>query len=155
MRSGLLAGLAVHHGELDSDWIFDDGDVTQEYEYESDMTDLSPYLSWELPGATLWMSAGYGEGEVEITPETVTVGTVSFIAPTQIWDVHTRTVEVGGSRLLMSQSDIEWRLKAEAQHVRRKLKRIERWRRRTTVAFTDRFCDGVAGWLTPDHQGAC
>lgn len=52
MRSGLLAGLAVHQGELDSDWIFDDGDVTQEYEYESDMTDLSPYLSWELPGAT-------------------------------------------------------------------------------------------------------
>lgn len=121
MHNGLLAGLAIHHGELDNNWVFDDGDVMQKYEYQSDMTALSPYLSWELPDTTLWMAADYGEGEIEITPEVVTVGAVSFREPPLIWDVYSRAIEVGASRLLVSQSDTEWRLKAEAQHARIKL----------------------------------
>lgn len=114
MHNGLLAGMAIHHGGLDSTFVFEYGrGVEQKNEYESKITVLNPYFSWNLSDTTIWLVAGYGEGEIEISQD--------WVAPL-FWDVYTRTLEVGASRLLMSKSDTEWRLKSEAQHTRAKMK---------------------------------
>jgi len=135
LRSGLLAGLAIHHGELDDTYEFnsmvvfeDNQGAVQRNEYESksklteDMTVLNPYLSWDLSDTTVWLVAGYGEGEIKFTQETVTVGAMSFRVVPDVWDVYLRTIEVGASRLLTPQNDTEWRLKTDVQHARIKWK---------------------------------
>jgi len=125
LRSGLLAGLAIHQSELDNAFVFES---IQGVEYESksklteDMTVLNPYLSWDLSDTTVWLVAGYGEGEIKFMQEPVTVGATSFSVAPSIWDVHVRTIEAGASRLLRSQSDVEWRLKTDVQHARLKWK---------------------------------
>jgi len=123
----LLAGLAIHQSELDNAFVFESiQGVEQDVEYESksteEMTVLNPYLSWELSDTTVWLVAGYGEGEIKFTQEPVTVGAMSFRVAPDVWDVYLRTIEVGASRLLATQSDAEWRLKTDVQHARIKWK---------------------------------
>jgi len=131
MHNGLLAGLTIHHGELDNTFVFDTVVVFEdaqgierrnEYELKSKLTQettfLNPYLSWDLSDATVWLVAGYGEGEIKFAQEPVTVGATSFSVAPSIWDVHARTIEAGVSCLLRSQNDAEWRLKSDVQHAR-------------------------------------
>jgi len=136
LRSGLLAGLAIHRGELDNNFVFES---IQGVEYESksklteEMTVLNPYLSWDLSDTTVWLVAGYGEGEIKFAQEPVTVGATSFSVAPSTWDVHVRTIEAGANRLLRSQNDTEWRLKADAQHVRMKWKSDDNSARRAPL----------------------
>jgi len=121
LRSGLLAGLAIHRGELDNTFVFEN---IQGVEYESksklteEMTVLNSYLSWDLSDTTVWLVAGYGEGEIKFAPRTVTVGDMSFSIAPDVWDTHARTIAAGASRLLTPQNDTEWRLKTDVQHAR-------------------------------------
>jgi len=146
LRSGLLAGLAIHRGELDNTFVLDTSvafedaqGIEQNVEYESksklteEMTVLNPYLSWDLSDTTVWLVAGYGEGEIKFAQEPVTVGAMSFRVAPDVWDVYLRTIEVGASRLLATQSDAEWRLKAEAQHARLKWKSDDNSARRAPL----------------------
>jgi len=135
LRSGLLAGLAIHRSELDDTYEFnsmvvfeDNQGAVQRNEYESksklteEMTVLNPYLSWNSSDTTVWLVAGYGEGEIKFAPRTVTVGDVSFSIAPDVWDTHARTIAAGASRLLTPQNDAEWRLKTDVQHARMKWK---------------------------------
>ncbi len=63
-RDDLLIGLAVSWSESEVDYRGDSG----RGEYQLEITSIHPYASWEtLPGLNLWATAGYGQGDLEIT----------------------------------------------------------------------------------------
>ena len=85
LREDLLTGLSVSfsRGRFDYTARTEDGNKTGSY--KSRMTSLSPYMGWSTPnGVDLWVTAGYGWGELEIAdaaadgPETSDLTQTSF-----------------------------------------------------------------------------
>ena len=67
LRPDLLAGVAVSYslGELDADHT--GRTRTTRSTYETDLTAVQPYVAWlGADGSSLWASAGYGWGEVQL-----------------------------------------------------------------------------------------
>ena len=64
----VLAGVVVSWSQGKFDYTDRSAPLAVNGEYESDLLSVHPYASWSLPGAGLglWMSAGYGWGEVRI-----------------------------------------------------------------------------------------
>ena len=70
LRPELLAGVALswHEGDVDYDVV--DGTKRVKGTSRSRMTSVHPYLGWfPSEGSSLWMSAGYGRGTVEVDDE--------------------------------------------------------------------------------------
>ena len=70
LRRELLAGVALswHEGDVDYDVV--DGTKRVKGTSRSRMTSVHPYLGWfPSEGSSLWMSAGYGRGTVEVDDE--------------------------------------------------------------------------------------
>ena len=67
LRPDLLAGVAVSYslGELDAEHTGPTRTMTSTY--ETDLTAVQPYVAWlGADGSSLWASAGYGWGEVQL-----------------------------------------------------------------------------------------
>ncbi len=105
LRGGLLAGLALSwsQGDLEYDDASAGGSAG---DYEVDMQVIHPYLGGSSGSMDWWATLGYGNGEVEITPD---------IGESSSNDVSLRTVGVGGSSLLWfgGQEATNVRLKGE------------------------------------------
>ncbi len=108
-RQDLLTGVAVSW--LGSDLDYEDaaaGGGLGAGAYAVKLTGVHPYLGWSArEGLEVWATAGYGEGELEVTPK----GRESRSS-----DVETRTVGVGGSGLLLERGMSTVRLKGELMH---------------------------------------
>ena len=99
IRSDLLAGAALSYaeGEVDTQTTGGDG-VRVAGTYETKVTSVHPYVSRILPdGSNLWISAGYGSGEVRITDE----GMAGRRAGLKLWNIAT-----GGRKVLLEGSDM-------------------------------------------------
>ena len=102
-RADLLIGLAASWNQVDLD--YHNSDLGGEYQL--DLASLHPYANWEaLAGRlNLWATAGYGQGDIEITDEGQ--GRSSS-------DVETRTLAAGGDYQLQSHGATTFRLKGSA-----------------------------------------
>ncbi len=84
LRDDLLIGVAASWSESDIDYRGDSGHG----EHQLEITTLHPYASWEtLSGLDLWATAGFGQGDLEITDGQ---GRASS-------DVETRMLGAGGN----------------------------------------------------------
>jgi len=107
VRADLLAGLMLSYNDSESEYAYVEDDETKKGEYELDMTSLNPYLNWDLPGGgAVWVTAGYGEGDLDISPDDADIMTSSS-------DVNMRSIGAGGSRRLLQQSRHELHVKAD------------------------------------------
>ena len=102
-RDDLLIGLAASWNQVDLN--YHNSDLVGEYQL--DLISLHPYANWEaLAGRlNLWATAGYGQGDIEITDEGQ--GRSSS-------DVETRTLAAGGDYQLQSHGATTFRLKGSA-----------------------------------------
>ena len=102
-RADLLIGLAASWNEVDLN--YHNSDLVGEYQL--DLISLHPYANWEaLAGRlNLWATAGYGQGDIEITDDGQ--GRASS-------DVVTRTLAAGGDYQLQSHGATTFRLKGSA-----------------------------------------
>ncbi len=110
-RDDLLAGVAVSW--LASDLDYEDAAAVADGGFGGGahavrMTGVHPYLGWRAgEGLDLWATAGYGEGELEVTPTGREKRTT---------DLGMRTVGVGGSGVLLERGTSAVRLKGEVMH---------------------------------------
>ena len=102
-RDDLLIGLAASWNQVDLD--YHNPDLVGEYQL--DLASFHPYANWEaLAGRlNLWATAGYGQGDIEITDDGQ--GRSSS-------DVVTRTLAAGGDYQLQSYGATTFRLKGSA-----------------------------------------
>ena len=105
VRENLLAGVALSwsEGELEYEDTSEGGGGGNG-DYEIDLLAVHPYLGWRSGQLSWWATAGYGTGEVEITPED---------GESSSNDVTLQSVSLGGSGLLWSRDDANVRLKGE------------------------------------------
>ncbi len=104
LRENLLAGLALSWSEGEFDYQDTGEGGGGQGDYEIDIQAIHPYLGWRSGALSWWATAGYGSGEVEITPE----GSAATSS-----DVNLRTIGTGGSGLLWSSGTANVRLKGE------------------------------------------
>ena len=77
-------------------------------DYDLDMTSVHPYLGWAAGGLDFWATAGYGDGELDISED----GASGEALPTS--DLSVRTYALGASGILMETGITSLRLKGEA-----------------------------------------
>ena len=110
-REDLLAGVAVSW--LSSDLDYEDGTAAAggglgEGIHSVELTSVHPYLGWRAgEGLDVWATAGYGEGELEVTPAG---------RERRTSDLDMRTVGAGGSGVLLERGVSTVRLKGEVMH---------------------------------------
>ena len=104
-REDLLAGVAVSWLESDLDYEDAASGGHGEGAHGVELTGVHPYLGWRAgEGVEVWATAGYGEGELEVTPKGEEARTS---------DIEMRTVGVGGSGVLLERGVSTVRLKGE------------------------------------------
>ncbi len=65
IAKNILAGVAVSWSQGDLDYKNDD----KKGDYEIDMLSVNPYLGWNIGKVDMWGTLGYGQGNLETTPE--------------------------------------------------------------------------------------
>ena len=70
-RNNLLTGVSVSWNEGDVEYIQGSGDSREEGDYTLTLTGIHPYVGWsnDSGSLSLWGSAGYADGKVEIEPD--------------------------------------------------------------------------------------
>ncbi|MDD9858342.1 MAG: hypothetical protein OXU96_09895, partial [Gammaproteobacteria bacterium] len=101
VRAHLRAGLMLSYGDSESDYSTAD----EAGEYEIELTTVSPYLNWQRPGHSVWVSVGYGAGEVEVRPDNDN--------PDLLNDVNMWNFGAGGVKTLNRAGEREVRIKAD------------------------------------------
>ena len=104
----LLVGVAASWVQGDFD--FDDSAATgalTKGEYEIDLASINPYIGWSVGVLDLWATAGYGEGDLEITPTGNGGGTKTSS------DINSRSLSIGGSGRVLQIEATEVYLKGE------------------------------------------
>ena len=100
----VIGGVAVSwsKGEID----YDDPTTTgtdPKKTYDTRMTSINPYFSWGNAHGAMWMTAGYGEGELE--------GDIA--GTTSSNDLSMQTFAIGGNSILLQRGADTLRLKGE------------------------------------------
>ncbi len=113
LRDDLLAGVVVSWSEADVDYT-----DTGSGDYEVGLTSVHPYVGWTALGGKLdvWATAGYGWGELDITPDAdtndqratsdVTMQTIGAGGSAQVFDGRVATLRIKGEALQTSM-DVE------------------------------------------------
>ena len=110
-RHDLVVGAALSRSQGSFDYADRAGGAAADGRYRSRMTAVHPYAGWFYPNLTLWATAGYGRGEVEIDDDEA--------GRRQSSDADLKTAAAGGSARLLSSDDLiaggttELRLKGE------------------------------------------
>ena len=109
LRSNLLAGVAVSWFDAEIDFKAELPTTNTNEDsigiYESEMVSVHPYLSWFEGTSTLWVSIGYGEGNIDIETRNARLSTDSTL----------QTVAAGGRwQLPFSNETTRLDLKGEA-----------------------------------------
>ena len=110
-REDLLAGVAVSWLSSDLDYEDATGVAGGGFGggiHSVELTSVHPYLGWRAgEGLDVWATAGYGEGELEVTPAG---------RDRRTSDLDMRTVGAGGSGVLLERGVSTVRLKGEVMH---------------------------------------
>ena len=101
-----ILGVAVSKSQARLDYT--DSSLGARGDYDLDMTSVHPYLGWVAGGLDFWATAGYGDGELEISED----GASGEALPTS--DLSVRTYALGASGILMEAGRTSLRLKGEA-----------------------------------------
>ena len=109
LANGLRLGLAVSWSEA----TFDYESRNREVEWELEMTSAQPYLGWTtLGGVDLWVSAGYGSGELDLDRGS---------GPAQTADADMRLATAGARGPVYASDGLEVSLRGEALYARIKV----------------------------------
>ncbi len=101
-----ILGVAISQSQARLDYT--DTSLGVSGDYDLDMTSVHPYLGWATGGLDFWATAGYGDGELEISED----GASGEALPTS--DLSVRTYALGASGILMETGRTSLRLKGEA-----------------------------------------
>ena len=101
-----ILGVAVSKSQARLDYT--DSSLGASGDYDLDMTSVHPYLGWVAGGLDFWATAGYGDGELEISED----GASGEALPTS--DLSVQTYALGASGILMETGRTSLRLKGEA-----------------------------------------
>ena len=111
LSDNFLVGVAVSQLETEMEYedeTQNDIDLGQG-DYQLDMTSAHPYIGWRAGGLDLWVTVGYGTGELEITEQDAN-GVSQTPKPR---DVNLQTIGGGGSGMLWQDAITTLRLKGE------------------------------------------
>ena len=95
-----IGGVALSWSEGEMDTNKDNTKAT----YDTSMTSINPYFSWGNAHGAMWMTAGYGEGELEREDGTGTTSTN---------DLSMQTFAIGGNSILLQRGADTLRVKGE------------------------------------------
>ena len=98
----VIGGVAVSWSEGEMD--YDDTAGSGKKTYDTRMASINPYFSWGNEYGEVWMTAGYGEGELEGDDGTT---------PTKTNDLSMQTFAIGGNSILLQRGADTLRLKGE------------------------------------------
>ena len=98
----VIGGVAVSWSEGEMD--YDDTAGSGKKTYDTRMASINPYFSWGNEYGEVWMTAGYGEGELERDDGTT---------PTKTNDLSMQTFAIGGNSILLQRGADTLRLKGE------------------------------------------
>ena len=97
-----IGGVAVSWSEGEMD--YDDTTGTGKKTYDTSMVSINPYFAWSDEYGKAWMTAGYGEGELEREDGTGSTSTN---------DLSMQTFAIGGNSVLLQRGADTLRLKGE------------------------------------------
>ena len=114
LGGGKIAGLMASWFESDIDYNQRDDNDEITGTHESEMLSIHPYFGWaSADGDRLWLTLGYGEGEIEIDDE---------VEGLQKSDSILKTVSAGTAKRLYEQGDWTLDLKGEGQYTQWRVK---------------------------------
>ena len=100
----VIGGVALSWSEGEMDYDDDPTTGTGKKTYDTRMTSINPYFAWGNENGAVWMTAGYGEGELEREDGTGTTSTN---------DLSMQTFAIGGNSILLQRGADTLRLKGE------------------------------------------
>ena len=99
----VIGGVALSWSEGEMDYTTTAGSGSKKT-YDTSMTSINPYFSWGNAHGEAWMTAGYGEGELERDDGNT---------PTKTNDLTMQTFAIGGNRILLQRGADTLRVKGE------------------------------------------
>ena len=106
LNARTILGVAISQSQARLDYT--DTSLGASGDYDLDMTSVHPYAGWTAGGLDFWATAGYGNGELEISEDRAPGEAI----PTS--DLSVRTYALGASGILMETGITSLRLKGEA-----------------------------------------
>ena len=106
LNARTILGLSVSKSQARLDYT--DSRLGASGDYDLDMTSVHPYLGWATGGMDFWATAGYGDGELEISEDRA----LGEAIPTS--DLSVQTYALGASGIVMETGRTSLRLKGEA-----------------------------------------
>ena len=106
LNARTILGVAISKSQARLDYT--DPSLAVSGDYDLDMTSVHPYLGWATGGLDFWATAGYGEGELEISEDRASGEAI----PSS--DLSVRTYALGASGILMETGLTTLHLKGEA-----------------------------------------
>ena len=106
LNARTILGVAISKSQARLDYT--DPRLGASGDYDLDMTSVHPYLGWAAGGLDFWATAGYGDGELEISEDRAPGEAI----PTS--DLSMQTFALGASGILMETGRTTLRLKGEA-----------------------------------------
>ena len=106
LNARTILGLSVSKSQARLDYT--DSRLGASGDYDLDMTSVHPYLGWATGGMDFWATAGYGDGELEISEDRA----LGEAIPTS--DLSVQTYALGASGIVMETDRTSLRLKGEA-----------------------------------------
>ena len=106
LNAHTILGVAVSKSQARLDYT--DTSLGARGDYDLDMTSVHPYLGWVAGGLDFWATAGYGDGELEISEDRA----LGEAIPSS--DLSMQTFALGASGILMETGRTSLRLKGEA-----------------------------------------
>ena len=106
LNARTILGVSVSKSQARLDYT--DPSLAVSGDYDLDMTSVHPYLGWVAGGLDFWATAGYGDGELEISEDRAPGEAI----PTS--DLSMQTLALGASGILMETGRTSLRLKGEA-----------------------------------------
>ena len=101
-----ILGVSVSKSQARLDYT--DPSLAVSGDYDLDMTSVHPYLGWAAGGLDFWATAGYGDGELDISEDRA----LGEAIPAS--DLSMQTLALGASGILMETGLTTLRLKGEA-----------------------------------------
>ena len=101
ITAGVIGGVALSWSEGEMDTNKDNAKTT----YDISMTSINPYLGWSDEYGEVWMTAGYGKGELERD--------IDGTGTTSTNDLTMQTFAIGGNSILLRRGADTLRLKGE------------------------------------------
>ena len=103
ITAGVIGGVALSWSEGEMDYDDDTAGSGSKKTYDTSMVSINPYFAWGDEYGEVWITAGYGEGELER----------DIAGSTSTNDLSMQTFAIGGNSILLRRGADTLRLKGE------------------------------------------